>query len=62
MQDGEPLGASMRILSPNSISVSKDDLMEINPDITFLEDDNSNIAQLMSKDNDIEYITGESYI
>jgi hypothetical protein len=52
----------MRILSPNSINVSKDDLMEINPNITFLEDDNNKIAQLMSKDNDIEYITGESYI
>ena len=62
IQDGDPLGASMRILSPNSINVSKDDLMEINPNITFLEDDNNKIAQLMSKDNDIEYITGESYI
>lgn len=62
MADGDPLGASMRILSPNAINVSKDDLQEINPDIIFLDSDDVNIAYLMSKDNEIEYITGESFI
>ena len=52
----------MRILSPNSIHVSKDDLQEIAPDIVFLEDDNENLAKLMSKDTEIEYITGEAFI
>jgi len=62
MIDGDPLGASMRILSPNSISVSKEDLQEISPDVVFLSDDNEYIAQLMSKDTEIEYITGEAFI
>jgi len=52
----------MRILSPNSIHVSKDDLREIAPDTIFLEDDNENLAKLMSKDTEIEYITGEAFI
>lgn len=62
MEDGDPLGASMRILSPNCINVSKDDLKEINPSIVFLDDDNASIAYLMSKDNEIEYITGDAFI
>ena len=52
----------MRILSPNTIHVSKDALKEINPSITFLDSDNKNIAGLMSKDNEIEYINGQSFI
>jgi hypothetical protein len=62
MIEGDPLGASMRILSPNAINVSKDDLYEINPSIVFLDSDDANIAYLMSKDNEIEYITGDSFI
>ncbi len=52
----------MRILSPNSMYVSKSDLQQLNSDITFLEDDNKAIALLMSKDAEIEYISGEAYI
>lgn len=62
MADGDPLGASMRILSPNAMNVSKDDLYDINPKIIFLDSDDANIAYLMSKDSEIEYITGESFI
>lgn len=62
VMDGDPIGASMRILSPNAITVSKDVLQEMNPSIAFLDNDNENLAHLMSKDNEIEYITGESFI
>lgn len=62
LKDGEPIGISMRILSPNSMYISKSDLQQINPDTTFLEDDNKAIALLMSKDSEIEYISGEAFI
>lgn len=62
MADGDPVGASMRILSPTAINVNKETLQDMNSDIVFLEEDNRNIAHLMSKDGDIEYITGESFI
>jgi len=62
LKDGDPIGISMRILSPNSMYVSKSDLQQLNSDITFLEDDNKAIALLMSKDAEIEYISGEAYI
>jgi len=62
MADGDPIGASMRILSPTAIHVSKEALKDMNSDIVFLDNDNENIAHLMSKDGEIEYITGESFI
>jgi hypothetical protein len=62
MADGDPIGASMRILSPTAVSVSKDVLEDMNPNIVFLDNDNENIAYLMSKDSEIEYITGDSFI
>jgi hypothetical protein len=56
------VGASMRIISPNTITASKEDLKNINNNIIFLEDDNKNIARLMSNDDEIEYVTGEAFI
>jgi len=52
----------MRIITPNVITSSKEELKNINNNITFLEDDNRNIAKLMSNDSEIEYITGEAFI
>lgn len=60
--DGDPVGASMRIITPHVIVATKEELRTINNNIIFLEDDNKNIAKLMSNDNEIEYITGEAYI
>jgi hypothetical protein len=62
MMDGDPIGASMRILSPQATTLSKEMLEEINPDIVFLNNENENLAHLMSKDHEIEYISGESFI
>jgi hypothetical protein len=52
----------MRIITPHVITSTKEELRTINNKIIFLEDDNKNIAKLMSNDNEIEYITGEAYI
>lgn len=60
--DGDPIGASMRIITPNIITLSKDELKKINNNIIFLEDDNRQISSLLSNNNEIEFITGEAYI
>lgn len=62
IEEGDPVGASMRIITPNVITSTKEELKTINNNIIFLEDDNKNIAKLMSNDNEIEYITGEAFI
>jgi len=33
VQDGDPLGMSMRIISPNTLYMSKSELQELNPSI-----------------------------
>lgn len=62
VKDGDPLGISMRIISPNTLYLDKDELQELNPDIMQLDEDNACIAQIMGKDEEIEYISGDAYI
>jgi len=52
----------MRIISPDAINLSKHEIDEINPDVLWLSEDNAGIAQLMSNESEIEFISGRAYI
>ncbi len=62
VKDKDPLGISMRIISPDAINLSKHEIDEINPDVLWLSEDNAGIAQLMSNESEIEFISGRAYI
>lgn len=60
--DGDPIGISMRIISPNTLYLSKKEIASVNEGVHQLSDDNAGISDLLGKDEDIEYISGDAYL
>lgn len=62
VKDGDPIGISMRIISPNAMYLSKSEINQLNDEVFQLSEDNAGINELMGKDEEIEYISGNAYI
>lgn len=62
VKDGDPVGISMRIISPNAMYLSKNEVGQLNEEVLQLSEDNAGINELMGKDDEIEYISGNAYI
>jgi hypothetical protein len=52
----------MRIISPDTLVMSKEEISQINESILWLENDNPSLSKLMSNDDEIEYVVGEAFI